>query len=267
MSAALYPVDIKHLRPGPVRHAFAYRSYLWLVDVDDLPRLPRGLGWLASFDVADHLGDAGSTLSANVRDYLSESGIDIGMGRILMLANAKIAGYVFNPLSVFWCHNESGDLAAVIAEVHNTYGQRHRYLLSTDERGRAQTEKEFYVSPFYPVEGRYQMSLPEPGEHLAVSVAMHRGDGQPFVASMRGTRVAATLRAVLRLSLRHPLATLAVSARIRKQGIALWLKGLRPYARPATARPAAARPTAARPTAARPAAARPTDPPDRPQEY
>jgi cyclopropane-fatty-acyl-phospholipid synthase len=232
VSAALYPVDIKHVRPGPVRHAFDYRSYLWLVDVDDLPRLPRGLGWLARFDVADHLGDPGSTLGENVRDYLSENGIEAGRGRILMLANAKIAGYVFNPLSVYWCHSESGDLVAVIAEVHNTYGQRHRYLLRTDERGRAATEKEFYVSPFYPVRGRYQMSLPEPAERLAISITMHGGEGPPFVASMRGIRVAATLRAVLGLSLRHPLSTLAVSARIRKQGITLWLKGLRPYARP-----------------------------------
>ncbi|MCU1689803.1 MAG: hypothetical protein JWN20_1731, partial [Jatrophihabitantaceae bacterium] len=70
-AAALYPVDIKHVRPGPVRHAFDYRSYLWLVDVDDLPRLPRGLGWLATFDPADHVGDPSAPLSANVRRYLA----------------------------------------------------------------------------------------------------------------------------------------------------------------------------------------------------
>ena len=231
MSAALYPVDITHVRPGPVEHRFGYRSYLWLVDVDSLPQLPRGLGWLARFDAADHLGDPALTLGANIRGYLSDNGVDVEGGRILMLANAKIAGYVFNPLSVFWCHDGAGRLAAVIAEVHNTYGQRHRYLLRTDARGRAETDKEFYVSPFYPVQGRYRMSLPEPGDRLAVSIALHLGDGPPFVASMHGRRTAATLGAVLRLSLRHPLSTLAVTARIRRQGIALWLKGLRPFPR------------------------------------
>ncbi len=242
MSAALYPVDIRHARPGPVQHRFGYASYLWLVDVDDLPRLPRGLRWLAGFRAADHLGDPEATLGDNVRTYLRAEGIDLSGGRILMLANARVAGYVFNPLTVFWCHGVDGQPVAVIAEVHNTYGQRHRYLLRTDERGRAETDKEFYVSPFYPVEGRYRMSLPEPGERLAVSIAMHRGEGPPFVASMRGRRREATIPALLRLSLRHPLSTLAVSARIRRQGIALWLKGLRPFPRPAA--PSAPAPSA-----------------------
>ena len=91
-----------------------------------------------------------------------------------MLANARSAGYVFNPLSLFWCHDPSGALVCVVAEVHNTYGQRHRYLLRTDDAGRVDTEKEFYVSPFYPVDGYYRMSLPEPGERLAVTITLHR---------------------------------------------------------------------------------------------
>ena len=90
--------------------------------------------------------------------FLGARGIDLGGGRVLMLAHARVLGYVFNPLTVYWCHRADGTLACVMAEVHNTYGQRHAYLLRTDERGRARVGKEFYVSPFHPVDGSYRMS-------------------------------------------------------------------------------------------------------------
>ncbi|MBN9620962.1 MAG: DUF1365 family protein, partial [Actinobacteria bacterium] len=114
-----------------------------------------------------------------------------------MLADARAAGYVFNPLTLFWCHDRSGAVVAVIAEVHNTYGQRHRYLLRPDDAGRAEVAKEFYVSPFYPVDGHYRMSLPEPGERLALTITLHRPDERPFVATVRGVPAPAGRRAVL----------------------------------------------------------------------
>ena len=92
-----------------------------------------------------------------------------------MLTNARSLGYVFNPLTLYWCHDRCGcELVCVVAEVHNTYKQRHRYLLRTDDAGRVDTAKEFYVSPFYPVDGSYRMSLPEPGEQLAITITLHR---------------------------------------------------------------------------------------------
>ncbi len=169
VTARLYEVDIRHVRAEPVRHDVRHRSYQWYVDLDDLPHLPRGLGWLARFEARDHLGDATRTLRANVDDFLAEHGIELRGGRITMLTNARSAGYVFNPLSLFWCHDPSGALVCVIAEVHNTYGQRHRYLLRPDDAARADTDKQFYVSPFYPVDGSYRMSLPEPDDALALN--------------------------------------------------------------------------------------------------
>jgi hypothetical protein len=151
----------------------------------------------------------------------------------MMLANARVFGYVFNPLTVYWCHRADGTLACVVAEVHNTYGQRHAYLLHTDDRGRAQVPKEFYVSPFYPVDGRYRMSLPEPGSRLALSIVLGRPDGHSFTASVRGRGVPATGRALLASAVRHPWSTAAVSGRIRWQGIKLYLRGLRVAPRPA----------------------------------
>ncbi len=219
--AALYECTVRHVRTAPLRNAFAYRTYQWLVDVDDVPRH----GWLASFQARDHFGDPAATIRSNVDAFLTEHGLSKA-GTIRPLTNARIFGYVFDPLSVYWCHDDDGRLVAVIAEVHNTYGGRHCYLLRTDERGRAETAKAFYVSPFNDVSGAYRMSLPEPTARLALTVALDRDGSRPFVATLQGRRRAATRRAVLGVALRYPLATLAVAARIRLQGIRLYLRGL-----------------------------------------
>ena len=232
MKARLYDIDITHVRADPVRHEVRHRSHQWFVDLDDLPQLPRGLGWLARFDARDHLGDPRATLRANVDDYLAENGIDLHGGRITMLTNARSAGYVFNPLSLYWCHDRAGDVVCVIAEVHNTYRQRHRYLLRPDDAGRVDVEKQFYVSPFYPVDGHYRMSLPEPGDRLAITVTLHRPNEKPFTASVRGVATPATTRRVLATSLRRPLETWLVRALITVHGIRLWRKGLPVQPRP-----------------------------------
>jgi DUF1365 family protein len=230
--AVLYECRIAHTRLEPLRNAFRYHTYLWLADLDSLPS-PRGwLRLLAGFRTRDHLGDPGSTIRRNVDRFLSGHGVDLHGGQVLMLAHARVFGYVFNPLTLYWCHQPDGTLSCVIAEVHNTYGQRHAYLLRTDDRGRVRTPKEFYVSPFYPVDGQYRMSLPRPGPRLAVSVVLERPDGVSFTASVHGTAVAASSRALLRAAVRHPWSTVLVAARIRRQGVRLYLRGLRPVPRP-----------------------------------
>jgi DUF1365 family protein len=230
-TAALYECRIVHARAEPVRNAFTYHSYQWLVDLDDLPALPWWLRPLAGFRAADHLGDPAASIRANVDQYLATQGIEAS-GQILMLAHARVLGYVFNPLSVYWCHHADGTLACVIAEVHNTYGERHCYLLRTDAQGQAEVGKEFYVSPFYPVEGQYRMTMPEPGERLALTVVLNRPGARPFTASVRGRRTQASAMTLLTAVARHPWSTLAVSARIRWQGLKLYGRGLRPFPRP-----------------------------------
>ncbi|MFI5930910.1 DUF1365 domain-containing protein [Actinoplanes sp. NPDC051494] len=211
----IYESTVRHVRTTPLRHAFDYRTYQWLVDVDELP----GNRVLASFEARDHLGDPDATIRRNVDDHLAANGIDLDGGRILMLTNARVFGYVFNPLTVYWCHHRDGRLAAVLAEVHNTYGGRHCYLLGPDQ---ARVDKKFYVSPFFPVDGSYRMSLPVPGPELALTIALDRDGGRPFVASLRGRRRPVTTMALLR----HPFVTFAVTARIRLQGVRLWARGL-----------------------------------------
>ena len=226
MKASIYDVTISHARSAPRRHVFRYRSYLWLADLDQLPRVPL----LATFRARDHLGDPRASIRANLDRFLSARGVDLAGGRVTMLAHARVLGYVFNPLTVYWCHHADGTLACVVAEVHNTYRQRHAYLLPGV---RAEVPKDFYVSPFYPVDGRYRMSLPEPDASLALSVRLDRPDGQSFAASVRGRAVPATTRALIAAAARHPWSTAAVSVRIRWQGVRLYLRGLPVIPRPA----------------------------------
>ncbi|MFX1821059.1 DUF1365 domain-containing protein [Pseudarthrobacter sp. CC4] len=229
---ALYRTSISHVRRTPLKNAFSYRNYSWFVDVDELPRLPFLLRPLAVFKAGDHLGDPHASIRSNVERYLRTQGIEPDGGAIHMLTSARVFGYVFNPLTLFWCYRTSGELECVVAEVHNTYGERHCYLLRTDAAGRASVPKAFYVSPFNDVSGQYRMKLPAPGERLAVSIVLEREGHRPFVASMDGIRRPATLRNILAAALAVPAAPLLVSALIRVQGITLWARRLPVVARP-----------------------------------
>lgn len=221
---ALYECVVAHTRTTPLRNTFRYRTYLWSVDADAPPRFRRPQRWLATFRADDHL---------DVRALLAEHGIDLAGGRIRMLTAARVLGYVFNPLTVHWCHDAAGELVCVVAEVHNTYGGRHGYVLRTDGRGRAETGKDFYVSPFEPADvGTYRLSLPEPGESLGLTITLHRPGQAPFVATVRGRQAPSFAR----MALRYPLAPLVVALRIRRQGIGLWLRGLAVVRRPEVVR-------------------------------
>ncbi|WP_406841496.1 DUF1365 domain-containing protein (plasmid) [Streptomyces sp. AHU1] len=229
---ALYPCTITHVRRAPQRYALRHRTYLWLVDLDHLPVLPRPLRPLARFSARDHFTGRAPSIKAALGSFLDEHGIDLHGGRVLMLAHARILGHVFNPLTLYWCYDLDGGLRCVVAEVHNTYGERHAYLLHTDTAGTATAAKDFYVSPFHPVDGHYDMRLPPPGERLRLSIQLQRPGSPPFTAAVHGTRHEATALALLRLALRHPWSTLRASAAIRFHGIRLFLRGLPVQPRP-----------------------------------
>ena len=230
---ALVVGRVSHSRLGPVRHSFRHGAYQWLVDLDALPGLPRYLRPFAGFNSADHLGEPTLSIKENVERFLAVRGVELGAGsRILMLANARIFGHVFDPLSVFWCYAGDGGLVCVVAEVHNTYGERHAYLLHPDAQGRAEQGKELYVSPFYDVSGGYQLRFGMAPDHVMTSVTLRKADSTLFAATFRGRPEAATPTAVLRQLLRQPLMTQRVSALIRIHGIWLWLRGLRVQPRP-----------------------------------
>jgi DUF1365 family protein len=227
LTPAIYRTTITHSRRAPVHHSFEYRSYSWYVDIDDLPRLPWWLRPFARFHAEDHFsGDSHGSLRARLGAFFADHGLPAPDGRVTALLQARVFGYVFNPLSVFWCHDRDGRLCHVIAEVHNTYGERHAYLLPPADLP-VVTAKNFYVSPFNQVDGYYLVQAPKPGDEVDVTVALHR-DRRPacpvFTAELRGRRRPATVSQVAVMQFIAPLAPLTVSARIRIQGIKLWLR-------------------------------------------
>lgn len=224
---ALYSCTIAHVRTTPRRYTLRHRTYMWLIDPDRPPQLPRLLRTLARFDPRDHFtgGDLPS-IRAGLDAFLAGHGVDLDGGRVLMLTHARVFGYVFNPLTLYWCYGPDAQPRCVVAEVHNTYGGRHCYLLHPDASGTAGAEKKLYVSPFFPVDGDYRMRLPRPGPQLALTVRLDREGARAFTATVRGTRREVSTATLLRLALRHPWSTLAVSAAIRFHGIRLYLRGL-----------------------------------------
>ncbi len=231
LTPAIYRTTITHSRQAPVHHSFEYRSYSWYVDVDDLPRMPWWLRPFARFRADDHFtGPASGPLDGSLRDrlnaFFADRDVAVPDGRVTALLQPRVFGYVFNPLSVFWCHDRDGRVRHVIAEVHNTYGERHAYLLPPADLP-VVTAKKFYVSPFNQVDGYYLVQAPRPDREVDVTVSLHhesRPASPKFTANLRGERRPATSRQVAIMQFISPLAPLVVAARIRIQGVKLWLR-------------------------------------------
>lgn len=226
LSPALYRTHIWHRRAAPVKYSFRHRGYCWYADVDDLPTMPRWLRPFARFDARDHLeGQPGDSLRDRVDAVLSHHGLDANGGTVTALLQARVLGYVFNPLSLYWCHDAAGTVRHVIAEVHNTYGGRHAYVVSGDGRS-ATVAKAFYVSPFNDVSGHYLITAPLPAETVEVTITLFRDEQPPFVAALRGDRLVVSAAQLMRLQVVAPLAPLMAALAIRMHGIALWLQGV-----------------------------------------
>jgi uncharacterized protein len=232
VTTTTYRTAITHVRQAPLPNKFRYLSQSWLVDLDDVPALPVGLRWLARFDASDHLGSPAQSLRENITALLATHDIDLAGGRVLMLANARSLGHAFNPISVHWCYQADGGLAAVVAEVHNTYGDRHAYVLRPDTEGRVEErlDKAMYVSPFNPIDGRYRITVTGPTDRISVSVTLEREGQPPFVATLQGTRHPA--RSTIAAAISTAAISLRVSTLIRWQGVRLFARGLRVEPRP-----------------------------------
>lgn len=221
-SLGVYDTTIRHTRRAPFRRSFTHRSQTWVVDVDDLP----DHGVLGRFEARDHVGDPERTLRENVTAFLDRHGIDVRGGRILLAANARAFGHCFNPISVWWCWNRAGNQVATVVEVHNTYGDRHAYLVHTDAQGRGNVDKAMYVSPFHGTDGTYRVAAPVPGERLHVAVTLVTDDGASFSASLTGRRSETSPLRAAPAAIRHTLL-------IRMHGVWLWLRRLPVQPRPA----------------------------------
>jgi DUF1365 family protein len=258
MRSAIYRGSVMHARLAPVRHRFRHRVFMLLVDLDELPRLAKTLRWLShnrfnltSIHDRDH-GDIapggarpGETLRAWAERTLCAAGMTPPRGPIELLCFPRLFGYVFNPLSLWLCRDRAGSLRAVIYEVHNTFGGRHAYALPVaagqDEGALAQRcGKEFYVSPFIPMEAQYSFRLKAPGETVSLLIRERGEAGEILRATISGRRRPLSDGELLKAFAAHPLMTLKVIAAIHWHALRLWRKGARFHRDPAKQRPARA---------------------------
>ncbi|MDT0619661.1 DUF1365 domain-containing protein [Salinisphaera sp. P385] len=247
--STLYDCRIVHRRPGPPRYRFAYRAfYLWLdldrldADLAGLRLLSRNRFNLMSFHDRDHGARDGGDPAAWARARLADMGVDAG-GRVRLLCMPRILGYGFNPISLYYCENAAGALVAVIAEVHNTFGEQHSYVLHNDggpvDLTRSHDKaKVFHVSPLLERAGRYRFRLVPPGERMALGIRLLADDGSQRIATaLSGHRQQLADRNLLALFLRIPVMTVKVTLAIHWQALKIWWRGARFHAKPEPHRP------------------------------
>lgn len=242
--SALYCGRVVHKRLLPFAHAFRYRTFQLFLELDELPDLDRRLRlfshnrWnLFGFSDRDHGPRDGRPLRPWIDAHLADAGIDLEGGPVRLLCFPRVLGYVFNPLSIWFCHHRDGSLRALLYEVSNTFGERHSYLvpvsLGADGAPTPHSvAKRFYVSPFIGMAGRYDFRLTPPGERMVVSIRHTTAEGLLLVASQSGRRRPLDDRSLLGVLLGYPLLTLKVIAAIHWQALRLWAKGARPLRRP-----------------------------------
>jgi cyclopropane-fatty-acyl-phospholipid synthase len=235
--SALYEGTLVHARTAPARNVFRYPVCFYGLDLDELPELDRRLrlfGYnrpnVLSLRDGDHLGDPARPVKENVTAFLAEGGVDVAGGRIVLLTNLRLLGYVFNPVSWFYCYDRAGELAAIVAEVGNTFGERHAYLLTAANqvadgpRRVYEQAKRMHVSPFFGMDQTYRFSLTEPGERVHAGVGIIEGGARPFWAELSGRGRPLTNAAVLRALARYPLMSQRVVGLIHWQAVKLAMK-------------------------------------------
>lgn len=238
--AALYVGEVMHARLKPMGHRFSYRVMSLLIDLDRLKeadRLSRLFGVnraaLYSFHESDHGARDGSPLRAYTQRCATEHGIDLSGGRVLLLCYPRLLGYTFNPLSVYFCYRASGELALLIYEVRNTFGDIHAYVLPVKpgEMSRAgvrqQQHKLFYVSPFIEMAMRYHFRVLPPGQRIQLRILETDRDGPLLAATFTGLRRALSTGQLWRALFALPLVPVKIVAAIHWEALRLWLKGAR----------------------------------------
>ena len=265
MQSALYQGWVRHRRHAPTQHDFRFPLFMVLMDLDELPGVFDELpGWsargpaLAWFRRRDHFGDAATPLRDVVNGLLRQTLSRPLTGAVRLLTHLRYFGYCFNPISCFYCYRADGRLDAIIAEVNNTWGRRHCYVLDA-ERAESRpggwhcwhTDKVLHVSPFMPLEQRYEWRFREPADQLALHMAStmapadstgarHEGsagrgtkaDGehvprsppQMFDATLNLERHELDRASARQVLVKYPLMTLQVIGAIHLEALKLWRK-------------------------------------------
>jgi DUF1365 family protein len=241
--AALVPTRIFHVRSRPRHNAFRYTVLYVALTLEDIERRKGNLFFsferfnLLSFYARDH-ADGTANPRAWIEGLLLERGIAEADGEVLLVTLPRILGYVFNPVSFWLCHDREGRPRAVVAEVNNTFGERHCYLCVHPDRrpilpgDELSAEKAFHVSPFLKVEGRYTFRFAHEAGALNIHIALHNEEGLALSTGMSGPLKPMSSSRVLLHFLRSPFGALKVMALIHYQAVKLLLKGVRHLPKP-----------------------------------
>jgi DUF1365 family protein len=231
--SALYRGEVMHRRLRPRPHRLRYRLFSLYLDLDELDGLSGRLRLFArnrfaplAFHDRDHLAGTSAPLGAQIERLLADAGIAWDSGAIRVLTMPRLLGFVFNPLSVWFCFRRAGGLAAVVYEVNNTFGERHCYVLPAAGDGavRQDCAKAFHVSPFLPMELDYAFRVAPPGERLALGITVSDRDGPVLTAVHTARRRALTDAELASALIAYPLLTLKVVGAILWEAARLWAK-------------------------------------------
>ena len=225
MRSGVYVGTLLHTRRAPARHVFRYPVSYWLFDLDELPDLEQRLRLFSvnrrnvvSLRDADHFD--GSALKQAVVELAGDPSIE----RVLMLTQPRVLGYVFNPVSFYWCYRADGSLACLVAELSNTFGERLPEVLRGPEL-RYEHRKRLHVSPFFGLDQSYEYAFSQPGDEVWARIHVRDDDGaRPLTAVLHGRRRELSNRSLASLLLRYPLQPLQVIALIHFEALRLWLK-------------------------------------------
>jgi uncharacterized protein len=232
----LYVGSVMHRRSRPVRRRFEYRVFWLILDLDRLRETASALKLMSverfnllSFCARDHADGRDGPLRDKIASLATGAGFAAD-GPMLLMTMPRVMGYVFNPISVYFCHDASERLTGIVWEVSNTFGGRHSYVIGVDDPDatvqRQRCRKELHVSPFIGMEIEYRFRLVRRGDRLTIGIADHDRDGLLMSAAMTAERRPLTDRALLAAFARAPFEAVKVTAAIHWQALLLWLKGV-----------------------------------------
>jgi cyclopropane-fatty-acyl-phospholipid synthase len=236
MHSRIYAGVLRHERLHGVRHGFDYGLHMYALDLDELDELARDCPLFGHNRVRplalhdrDYLHPGDAPLRDKVLRALRENGVGGEPARVMLFTALRQFHYVFNPASFFYCLDASGRLFCVLAQVNNTFGETHLYVLTPDaETGRFGAPKAFHVSPFFPRQGRYEFEFSALGDEMSVTITFMLEDAPALTASFTGSSRPVTCANLARLLLRHPLRAAATFPRILSQAVQLYFGKKRP---------------------------------------
>tara|TARA_B100000945_G_scaffold79473_1_gene61357 strand:+ start:114 stop:875 length:762 start_codon:yes stop_codon:yes gene_type:complete len=237
METCIYKGIVTHRRFKPKRHFFSYKTFSILFDLDELEELEKknylfslNKFNLFSFYNKDHGDRDGKDLKNWVIDNLKKFNIVFKVSKIKLLCFPRILGYVFNPLSIFYCYNENSELRAILYEVKNTFNEQHTYVFPVTKDAKIITQscnKKFYVSPFIEMDTAYNFRLAEPKETLSIFIKQTDQSGMLLSACQIGKKEQISTKQLLINFIKHPMMTIKIIMAIHFEALRLWGKGVK----------------------------------------